>query len=191
MVEIITQHLPGAVAQALMAALSTIPSERLTCWGCFQRKRRWDNANPGAIRAAVVEACDAKGLDPDDPQATAQVSFAEMLSYLPEELQHDPADPLSDIRLPMVYEGLTMAGGNIMCELDAAWLSDQGDAEAAHRAEMFHAAQMAAQDPAPQAASQAAQQGAPQLLQVRPGVDIRAAAQAARTMPGLPGAPVG
>ncbi len=125
--EIVTKYLPGAVAEI-------ITTLRLTCFGCYQRKCRWNAANPGLIDAAYLAACAARDIDPADPAAHQQVPVSEAFDHMPEHLRHDAADPWNPVRMPLMYRGVTTVGGTLLCDHCATEVCEQQLAQAAAQA---------------------------------------------------------
>jgi len=116
---ILADQMPPVLARAVAAALA---DTRPMCGKCAVQKADFNRDNADAIQFAWMKACEAAGVEPEDP-AALQLQ-PQMIANLPAELQPDQDDPIHPVRWPVGFPMFTQIAGWGLCvfhvEADAA-----------------------------------------------------------------------
>ncbi len=109
----LSQLLPSAIAQALVAAQSQpgAPGQPLMCYRCAARMAAFRRDNADVIRFAWAQAREAAGLAEDDPRAL-EVDFQ---SFLPGSMKPDQDDPMNEGRWPVTFPEFTRGRNGGLC----------------------------------------------------------------------------
>lgn len=130
-------HRDAEILGLFREVLQAYEPHRDRCWPCFIRRRAWNVQHGDAWAKAVADARESAGL-PD----TSPVPFEVAVSFLPEELRPDRANPTGTggQRMPAAFNAVLQEAGTGLCEMDAEARADQiieqmAQAEAARAAQ--------------------------------------------------------